>query len=1067
MKHQSISRWLSQLGLPQYCTALEQEYDGVEDLLHLSEYDLLELGVHNHLHRLHLLTSLRLLQERERRRELRMMAEGRFASLPRSLHAHHTLEGGTAHPGAPPPSLGAPSSSTYSSRRLQASLASSMDLLSSRPGLPPGQRTGLSELPTAAYQPVSIHGTLPRRKRGGTNLACGNYTWDPRANHTQPLVCGNTSRAPGHVHQPLTSPLVQNIIDNFHGYREPAAGLDATVDYVKFSRDQFILDCPSEKLRRELEEELKMNCEEPRSHAWYHGAIPRQVAENLVQRDGDFLIRDSLSSPGSYVLTCQWRNAAQHFKINKKVVMLNEAYSRVEYRLEREGFDSVPALIRYYVGNRKPVSQVVGAIIFQPINRGLPLRCLEEKYGLSGSHREAGLMAQERRNQKRLSLNITNGHTHDNAHAAHDSTHCQDNGAGRGSQLRLKDRCGSQPASLNQVQERRRPLKAHQSESFLPLGSRPQPQQPPDPLLPSPNPKSPVFRTGSEPVLSPSVPRRSAEPLAGQAIRGSDSQLCPKPPPKPSKVPLARLSRSPCPQPLVPPSGPSSHTDFSSASPIFAPPTLDSTCVESPPSMWRSGVTTGPPVPPAKPLKFHHQLIPADSHSSSASVISPPEPVQYPDSEAVTGRTERLQPSPADLSTCSPLEWEEPGSPNSITDNALELQPPLFSYVERLRREGEGGREDEGEGKEAGGRRGLDRSSYHHAIAALENTSEEEEEDAGRAEEEEDKRRDKERSSFQRPVVETESTFRPAEFGSRLLPPENKPLEMVVLKRAKELLLSHNHHSIARHLLIADCQVARILGVTPDLKGQMGVSSGLELVTLPHGGQLRLDLMERHHTMAIGVAVDILGCTGSVGERASTLNRIILVALELKDTVGDLFAFTALMKALELPQISRLEETHDSENTQTTTQNQASRITRFHDSGFLYSSVLASSPPLVCVPFLLPLLTLMERPSVTPEGAELWETSDQGCDIMLRHLEAARDVASDAQSYTANAQKILHGFQVDEDMLEVFKTDFQLRLLWGSRGASVNQSDRYNKFNLILTALSRKLEPPPKTQTLI
>ena len=38
--------------------------------------------------------------------------------------------------------------------------------------------------------------------------------------------------------------------------------------------------------------------------------------------------------------------------------MLNEAYTRVEYRLEREGFDNVPALIRYYVGNRKPVSQV-------------------------------------------------------------------------------------------------------------------------------------------------------------------------------------------------------------------------------------------------------------------------------------------------------------------------------------------------------------------------------------------------------------------------------------------------------------------------------------------------------------------------------------------------------------------------------------------------------------------------------------------------------------------------------------------------------------------------------------
>ncbi|XP_026178875.1 breast cancer anti-estrogen resistance protein 3-like isoform X2 [Mastacembelus armatus] len=1056
MKHQSISRWLNQLGLPQYCAALEQEYDGVEDLLHLTEHDLLELGVHNHLHRLHLLTSLCLLQERERRRELRMMTEGRFASLPRSLHAHHTLGGGTTLPGVPSTSVGVSSNSSCSSRRLQSSLTSSMDLLSSRTGLP-GQDAGLSELPAAAYQPVSIHGTLPRRKRGGANLNHGKYTWDPRANHTQPLVCANTSQVPGHVHQPMISPVVQNIIDDFHGYREPATGLDATVDYVKFSRDQFILDCPSEKLRRELEEELKMNCEDPRSHAWYHGAIPRQVAENLVQRDGDFLIRDSLSSPGCYVLTCQWRNAAQHFKINKKVVMLNEAYSRVEYWLEREGFDNVPALIRYYVGNRKPVSQVVGAIIFQPINRGLPLRCLEEKYGIPSSHREAGSMAQERRSQKRLSLNITNGHAHDNTHSVHDNTHSQDNGMGRGSQLRLKDRCGSQPASLNQVPERRRPLKAHQSESFLPIGSKPQPQQTPDLLHPSPNPKSPVFRTGSEPALSPSVPRRSAEPLTDQTIRGSDSQLCPKPPPKPSKMLQARLPRSPCLQPLVPPSSSSSNTGSSSTSHRLTAPPPESTGVETPASPWSSGATTVPPVPPVKPLKFPQQLLPADPHSSSSSVVTPPELDQYLDSEAVAGQTEWLQLSPARQRPSSLLGKEETNLPDCITDNGLELQLPLCSYVERLGKE-----EDTGE------RRGLDRSSYHHAIAALENTSEEEEDDGGREEEDgqKDKWREKESSGFHRPVIETESTFRPAEFGSRLLPPENKPLEMVVLKRAKELLLKHNHHSIARHLLMADCQVARILGVTPELKGQMGVSSGLELVTLPHGCQLRLDLMERHHTMAIGVAVDILGCTGSVEERASTLNRIILVALELKDTVGDLFAFTALMKALDLPQISRLEETWTTlrRNYTQTAISYEKTLKPFYKS--LYEGT-ASCPPVVCVPLLLPLLTLMERPSITPEGPELWETSDQGCDIMLRHLEAARDVARNTQTYTNNAQKILQGFQCDNDLLEVFKTDFHLRLLWGSRGASVNQSDRYSKFNLILTALSRKLEPTPKTQTLI
>uniref|UniRef100_A0A668A2A9 BCAR3 adaptor protein, NSP family member n=1 Tax=Myripristis murdjan TaxID=586833 RepID=A0A668A2A9_9TELE len=611
--------------------------------------------------------------------------------------------------------------------------------------------------------------------------------------------------------------------------------------FRQFSREQFIMDCPSEKLRRELEEELKMNCEEPRSHAWYHGAIPRQVAENLVQRDGDFLVRDSLSSPGSYVLTCQWRNAAQHFKINKKVITLNEAYSRVEYRLEREGFDSVPALVRYYVGNRKSVSQVVGAIIFQPINRGLPLRCLEEKYGLASNHREAGLTLPERRSQKRLSLNITNGHTHDNTQAAHDNTHAQDNGMGRGNSplpLRLKDRCGSQPASLNQVQERRRPLKAHQSESFLPLGE-PQPQ-PPDPLLPIPSPKSPVFRTGSEPALSPSVPRRSLEPLAG--------------------------------------------------------------------------------------------------------------------------------------------------------------------------------------------RRGLDRSSYHHAIAALENTSEEEE-DGGR-EEEEDKGREKEGSSYQRPTVETVSAFQPAEFGSRLLPSENKPLEMVVLKRAKELLLSHNHHSIARHLLMADCQVARILGVSTELKGQMGVASGLELVTLPHGQQLRLDLMERHHTMAIGVAVDILGCTGSVEERASTLNRIILVALELKDTVGDLY-------------IGRLEQTW------TTLRR------NYTQTAITYEKTLK--------PFYK---NLYEGTG----GAELWETSDQGCDIMLRHLEAARGVAQNAHSYTANAQNACWNdsltemcvlwFQVTRTCWRCVRRTFSFGCCGKSRSLGQPNQIATTNSHLILTALSRKLEPP-------
>ncbi|XP_049341983.1 breast cancer anti-estrogen resistance protein 3 isoform X2 [Astyanax mexicanus] len=871
-----------------------------------------------------------------------MMAEGRFASLPRNLHMGR-----------------------------QCPLASSMDLLSSRPAV--------AETPPPGYHSVSIHGTMPRKKRGGGAVT---RPWE---------MCGSLPY-PGRARLP-SSPRIHNVIEEhqpFHALREDtsahrdAGGMDPAMEYVKFSREKYIMDGAPEKLRRELEEELKQCGEEPRSHAWYHGAIPRQVAENLVQRDGDFLIRDSLSSPGNYVLTCQWKNSPQHFKINKQVVAMNEAYSRVQFLFEKEGFDSVPALVRYYVGNRQPVSEVVGAIIFQPINRALPLRCLEEKYGVGSIRVEAGHRERKNQSSKRLSLNIMNGHVPDHT-------------LGRGNLLSTKDKCGSQPACLNHVQERRGALKTHQSESFLPLGSRP--QAPAHHMETRSCSKSPVFRTGSEPALSPTVPRRMAfETQPGEAIRGSDSQLCPKPPPKPSKVPSSRIPRSPRLQPLAP----------------QAPQV--------------------PPVPPVKPQKQRpspnqHQ----HQHHQQSTTLTSPE-LSY-----------------CELSPCSPAEWTAMEKISCLQVNANN------GYVERLKTDNE-------EQWRNGGITKLDRSSYHHAIEALEDGSEEEDE----AEDREDRLLDIETvekeqlKGYRRPVFETVSAFKPAETDFRLLPSENKPLEMSVLKKAKELLVSQDPKTIAKHMLRADCEVARTLNVSEEMKAQMGVTSGLELVTLPHGRQLRQDLLERHNTMAIGVAVDILGCTGSLEERAATLNRIILVALELKDSMGDLYAFSSIMKALDMPQITRLDHTW------TTLRRKYTQTAIIYEKSLkpFYKGLYEGSAevPLssATVPLLMPLLTLMERPAVAFEGMELWESSDQGCEIMLRHLEEARAVARNADTYSYNAQRVLQDFRPNEDMLEILKTDFQLRLLWGSRGAAVNQMERYDKFKLILTALSRKLEPPVK-----
>ncbi|XP_058394547.1 breast cancer anti-estrogen resistance protein 3 isoform X4 [Diceros bicornis minor] len=655
------------------------------------------------------------------------MAAGKFASLPRNMPVNH-----------------------------QFPLASSMDLLSSK--------SPLVEHRTDAYQDVSIHGTLPRKKKGPPPIrSCDNFS------HVGTLPHSKSPRQ----NSPLTQDVIQeHALQDWKGetftFRDQHL-LDPTLEYVKFSKERHIMDRTPERLKKELEEELLLSSEDLRSHAWYHGRIPRQVAENLVQRDGDFLVRDSLSSPGNFVLTCQWKNLAQHFKIQRTVLRLSEAYSRVQYQFEMESFDSIPGLVRCYVGNRRPISQQSGAIIFQPINRTVPLRCLEERYGTSpGRAREGGLTEGRPDMAKRLSLTMG-------------SVQAREQGLPRGNLLRNKEKSGSQPACLDHMQDRRAlSLKAHQSESYLPIGCK----LPPG-VDTSPCPNSPVFRTGSEPTLSPAVVRRvSADSRAGEALRGSDSQLCPKPPPKPCKAPFLK----------VPPS----------------------------PSTWLNSEAN------------YCELNPAFATGCDGGA-RPPFCAQDSYVELLTAKQNGA-----------------PGPRNSGTNYLILDDDDGARPREQPAAQVDKGQEDKGK--------------------------------------------------FVMPLLETASSFRPNDFESKLLPPENKPLETAMLKRAKELFTNRDPKVIAQHMLSVDCKVTRILEVSEEMRKNMGVSSGLELITLPYGHQLRLDIIERHNTMAIGIAVDILGCTGTLEDRAATLNRIIQVAVELKDSMGDLYSFSAVMKALEMPQ---------------------------------------------------------------------------------------------------------------------------------------------------------------------
>ena len=50
--------------------------------------------------------------------------------------------------------------------------------------------------------------------------------------------------------------------------------------------------------------------------SWYHGNIDRQVTEDLLKNNGDFLVRYSVQNK-SFVLSCRWNGLHLHFVVNQ------------------------------------------------------------------------------------------------------------------------------------------------------------------------------------------------------------------------------------------------------------------------------------------------------------------------------------------------------------------------------------------------------------------------------------------------------------------------------------------------------------------------------------------------------------------------------------------------------------------------------------------------------------------------------------------------------------------------------------------------------------------------------
>ncbi|XP_053129053.1 SHC-transforming protein 4 isoform X3 [Hemicordylus capensis] len=93
----------------------------------------------------------------------------------------------------------------------------------------------------------------------------------------------------------------------------------------------------------------------------YHGKLTRKAAESLLVNDGDFLVRESATSPGQYVLSGLQSGQAKH-------LLLVDPEGKV--RTKDHVFDSVGHLIRYHMENKLPIISSGSELnLNQPVRR--------------------------------------------------------------------------------------------------------------------------------------------------------------------------------------------------------------------------------------------------------------------------------------------------------------------------------------------------------------------------------------------------------------------------------------------------------------------------------------------------------------------------------------------------------------------------------------------------------------------------------------------------------------------------------------------------------------------------
>ncbi|XP_021208199.1 SH2 domain-containing protein 3C [Bombyx mori] len=317
-----------------------------------------------------------------------------------------------------------------------------------------------------------------------------------------------------------------------------------------------------------------------------------------------------------------------------------------------------------------------------------------------------------------------------------------------------------------------------------------------------------------------------------------------------------------------------------------------------------------------------------------------------------------------------------------------------------------------------------------------------------------------------------ESRINLGSFQSMIIPTGlTKPLESETLHAIKLLLRTSGPRILAIHLTKVDLYF--LFDDAIQIEGLDKTASGLELCFLPQGRPLRMDVIERIETFRLLIAVTVLTCQTD-RQRADTLNDWIVLAIETKTALGNLYGFSAIMFGLCMPQVECLENAW----------NILRRI--YTDNAFMFEAKLRPSfksmnegtnplPPNTTTPYILPPVlcfhlfdgdggSLIQQDDTFP--GSLMNSIEFDFNATAAHLEAARQFPSQIDMFKRNSRTVVQemsslGPTLDPRLLELFRTEFHINFLWGERGALTTPNQRFARLTDILTAMANKLASQP------